>query len=238
MFLSSEKNVKNEESVGLIDYIDYGEEGNHFLRTIGVLSSPTPVNLVHLLLERHSSYFQIPSSNQSEEILAKKSRFYLNCLKQLSSVAHLTRELSLEPLKSRLMNERWCLAYRTTGNEENKDRQVIIDKPSSIYLDDDHQSAIDLRPLCAPDEPELFRFYEFFGAKWLSESVQRTLKHQGQISSSERTKQLKELLSHRLDMLFVNNRVRLFRLSSPSISFFFREFLWIRLILNDWIYCE
>jgi hypothetical protein len=127
VFLRSGKSVENDESAGLIEFIDYGEEENDFLRTIAVLSSPTPLNLVHLLVERHSSYFQL-SSDQSEEILSKKCRFYLNCLKQLSSVAHLTRELSVEPLKTRLMNERWRLAYRTTNDEEKKkNRETFVD---------------------------------------------------------------------------------------------------------------
>ena len=212
MFLGDEKSRNVQESAGLIDLIDVGEEGNAFLRTVGVLSSPSAVNLIELLLQRHETYFRI-SSNQSEDLLGKKSRFYLSCLKQLASVAHLTREFFVEPLKSRLVNEPWCLAYRTVDKEGKKDREVRIVKPCEVYLDDDHQSAIDLQPLCAPDESDLFRFYELFGSKWLSEAVGRTLKHQGQVSSTPRTAQLKDLIQQRLDMLFVNNRVRHLSLS-------------------------
>ena len=55
-----------------------------------------------------------------------------------------------------------------------------IVSPNEIYLDDDHQCAIDLRPLLPPDEPELTKLYEKFGAAWLSESVKRTLVHKGE----------------------------------------------------------
>jgi hypothetical protein len=54
-----------------------------------------------------------------------------------------------------------------------------IVSPNEIYLDDDHQCAIDLRPLLPPDEPELTKLYEKFGAMWLSECVKRTLVHKG-----------------------------------------------------------
>jgi len=113
-------------------------------------------------------------------LLISKLRIYTNCLKQLSISLNVTQQLNIEPLKSRLKSRPWCLAYQfIQQTDQNKQRIFKIVKPSDIYLDDDHQSAIDIKPLCAPDEPELTKLYETFGAKWLSENVQRILIHQG-----------------------------------------------------------
>lgn len=178
VFIRSKTNNEDDDQLtrGLIDYIDYGYESNLFLQSIGVLSYPSAENLAHLLIERQLNYFE-KLKNETNEIISSKLRIYTNCLKQLSFTR---RELNVEPLKSLLINNPWCLAYQiielTNGNKE---RIFRIAKPNEIYLDDDHQSSIDLKPLCAPDEPDLIKLYELFGSKWLSENVKRTLVHKG-----------------------------------------------------------
>lgn len=169
------KSIDDDEDIsrGLIDYVDYGDEANSFLKTIGVLSYPAIENLAFLLLDRQMKYFQ----QGNEQILTSKLRFYTNCLKQMSIGSRLTEQLNREPLKTRLRNEPWCLAYQYLPN--STDRTFKIVRPADVYLDDDHQSAQDIRPLCAPDEPDLIALYQLFGSKWLSEHVQRTLIHQG-----------------------------------------------------------
>ncbi|CAF3497440.1 unnamed protein product [Adineta steineri] len=191
---------------GLIDYIDYGYEANSFLKSIGVVCYPSAENLANLLIERQSNYFALNKQN-TDEILSAKLRIYTNCLKQLAVVSNVAREFNSDPLRSRLINKPWCLGYQIIEKENgNKERIFKIGKPNEIYLDDDHQCAIDLRPLCAPEEPELTKLYEQFGSKWISESVKRTLIHRGKTFTTERSKKLRDLIIHRLDMLFVNNR--------------------------------
>ncbi|CAF4882959.1 unnamed protein product, partial [Rotaria sp. Silwood2] len=164
---------------GLIDYIDYGHQANSFLLSIGVLSYPSAENLADLLIERQASFFAQMKDN-TNDMISTKLRVYTNCLKQLAAISNITKHLNVEPLRSRLINKPWCLAYQIIERSNgNKERIFKIAKPIDIYLDDDHQSAIDLRPLCAPDEPELTKLYELFGSKWLSESVKRTLIHRG-----------------------------------------------------------
>ncbi|CAF1463258.1 unnamed protein product [Adineta ricciae] len=191
---------------GLIDYVDYGYEANSFLLGIGVVSYPSAEVLAELLIERQAGYFS-PSAQNSNDVLAGKLRVYINCLKQLAAVSHVARKFTVDPLRSRLINKPWCLGYQIIDRPDgSKDRIFKIAKPGDIYLDDDHQSAIDLRPLCAPDEPELTKLYEQFGANWISESVKRTLVHRGKFFGTDRSKKLYDLIHHRLDMLFVNNR--------------------------------
>ncbi|CAF4889071.1 unnamed protein product, partial [Rotaria sp. Silwood1] len=191
---------------GLIDYIDYGSEANSFLLSIGVLHYPSAENLADLLIERQQTYFNQNKDN-NEELISAKVRFYINCLKQLSAVSNVTQQLYVEPLRSSLINKPWCLAYQALERSDGTKYQIFkIAKPSDIYLDDDHQSAIDLRPLCAPDEPELIKLYEKFGSKWISECVKRTLVHRGRYMITDRSKKLRDRIHHRLDMLFVNNR--------------------------------
>ncbi|CAF3429660.1 unnamed protein product [Rotaria socialis] len=191
---------------GLIDYIDYGSDANSFLLNIGVLPYPSAENLADLLIERQESYFN-QNKNDTEELISAKVRFYTNCLKQLSAASNVTQQLYVEPLRSRLINKPWCLAYQSLERSDGTKHQIFkTAKPSDIYLDDDHQSAIDLRPLCAPDEPELMKLYKKFGAKWISECVKRTLVHRGKCVVTDRSKKLGDRIHHRLDMLFVNNR--------------------------------
>lgn len=177
VFIRSQTDQTNQEeqeeiSRGLIDFVDFGEEANAFLRTIGVLSSPSVEDLLLLLLDRQQSYLK-----GNEQILSSKLRFYTNCLKQISIGFRFNSQLNIEQLRSRLRNDRWCLAYSSLPNCSDKTFEIV--RPCDVYLDDDHQSAQDLHPLCAPDEPELISLYQSFGSKWLSEHVQRTLIHQG-----------------------------------------------------------
>ncbi|CAF4300671.1 unnamed protein product [Rotaria sp. Silwood2] len=204
---------------GLIDYIDYGHQANSFLLSIGVLSYPSAENLADLLIERQASFFAQMKDN-TNDMISTKLRVYTNCLKQLAAISNSTKHLNVEPLRSRLINKPWCLAYQIIERSEgNRERIFKIAKPIDIYLDDDHQSAIDLRPLCAPDEPELTKLYELFGSKWLSESVKRTLIHRGKFFVTDRSKKLHDLIRHRLDMLFVNNRgERLDNIDEKSIE--------------------
>lgn len=173
----NENSLENEEITrGLIDYIDYGGEANSFLLSVGVLSYPSTENLANLLINRQENYFR-RRTDEKEDFIQSKLRFYTNCLKQLSVSS---QQLNIEPLKSRLRNKPWCLAYQLIQDKTDQKRRIFqIVKPSDIYLDDDHQSAIDINPLCAPDEPELIKLYEYFGSKWLSENVGRTLIHTG-----------------------------------------------------------
>lgn len=178
VFIHSKKNLNLLEN-DLIDYIDYGYEANSFLITCGVLSYPSIENLANLLIDKQEYYFK-QIKDENEEIISNKLRIYTNYLKQLSISLNLTEQLNTEPLKTRLKTHPWCLAYQyIQQTNENKQRIFKIVKPSDVYLDDDHQSNIDINPLCAPDEPELIKLYETFGAKWLSENVQRTLIHKG-----------------------------------------------------------
>ena len=170
---------------GLIDYVDYGSEGNSFLLGMGVASYPSAENLAALLLERQAKYLSASKENASE-VITKKLAVYVTCLKQLSAASTVTRQFDVEPLRSRLRNEPWCLGYQTIDRaDRSQERTFRIVRPCDIYLDDDHQCALDLRPLCAPDEPELTKFYERFGARWLSECVQRTLVHRGKGERSD-----------------------------------------------------
>ncbi|CAF4112088.1 unnamed protein product [Rotaria sp. Silwood2] len=195
-------NILDDEAArGLIDYIDYDDEANSFLLNIGVRDYPSVENLADLLIDRQATYFN-RNEDTNDELLSAKVRFYTNCLIQLSAVSNVT-----QPLRSRLINKPWCLAYHTLEqSDETKDQTFKIAKPSDIYLDDDHQYTINLRPLCAPDEPQLIKLYENFGAKWISECVERILINRGKVITTDRSKELHNRILHRLDMLFVNNR--------------------------------
>ncbi len=165
---------------GLIDYVDYGTEGNSFLLGIGVLHHPSASILAELLIDRQADYFLNFNQNNSDD-LKQKLLAYTSCLRQLAIAANTTNELQSVSLVKRLKNEAWCLGYQIVERRSNNEKQRMfkIVPPNEIFLDDDHQCAIDLRPLLPPDEPELTKLYEKFGAMWLSECVKRTLVHKG-----------------------------------------------------------
>jgi hypothetical protein len=219
--------LDDTDKSGLIDYIDYGLEGNSFLLGIGVLHHPSASVLAELLIDRQADYFVNLNRNNSDD-LKQKLLAYTSCLRQLAIAANTTNELQSVSLVKRLKIEAWCLGYQTIERRSNNEKQRIfkIVSPNEIYLDDDHQCAIDLRPLLPPDEPELTKLYEKFGSMWLSECVKRTLVHKGErflkinnqiefsifigkIATSDRGNKLRDLIQYRLDMLFVNNRVNI-----------------------------
>jgi hypothetical protein len=172
--------MDDTDKSGLIDYIDYGLNGNSFLLGIGVLHHPSATVLAELLIDRQADYFANLNRNNSDD-LKQKLLAYTSCLRQLAIAVNTTNELQSGSLVKRLKNEAWCLGYQIIERSSNNEKQRMfkIVPPNEIYLDDDHQCAIDLRPLLPPDEPELTKLYEKFGAMWLSECVKRTLVHKG-----------------------------------------------------------
>ncbi len=172
--------VSEDNTSGLIDYIDYGSDANFFLEKVGVLHSPTAEILAKLLLDRQAKYFSDMKDNNDHQLSIKLS-VYTNCLKQLASYFTCRNQLHNDPLRNRLMNEPWCLGYQMVDvkADGSKFSTSKIVKPNEIYLNDDEQYLNVLQPLCAPEEPELVKLYEQFGAKWLSECVERTLSHIG-----------------------------------------------------------
>lgn len=178
--------MDDTDKTGLIDYVDYGPEANSFLLGIGVLHQPSATVLAELLIDRQADYF----ANISPDDLQRKLLAYTSCLRQLAIAANTTNELQSASLVKRLKNEAWCLGYQTVERRSNgeKQRMFQIVPPNEIYLDDDHQCAIDLRPLLPPDEPELTKLYEKFGAAWLSECVKRALIHKGKRSDFQNKK--------------------------------------------------
>ncbi|CAF1418983.1 unnamed protein product, partial [Adineta ricciae] len=196
--------MDDTDKSGLIDYVDYGPEGNSFLLGVGVLHQPSAPVLAELLIDRQADYFaNLNPSNPHD--LKQKLLAYTSCLRQLAMAVN---DLQSAALVKRLKNEAWCLGYQTVERRSNNEKQRMfkVVAPTEIYLDDDHQCAIDLRPLLPPDEPELTKLYEKFGAQWLSECVKRTLVHKGKVATSDRGNKLRDLIQYRLDMLFVNNR--------------------------------
>ncbi|CAF4610977.1 unnamed protein product, partial [Rotaria sp. Silwood2] len=180
--ISSTPSIMDDtDKSGLIDYIDYGLEGNTFLLDIGVLHHPSASILAELLMDRQANYFSNLNQNNPDD-LEQKSLAYKSCLQQLAIAANTTNELQSATLTKRLKNEAWCLGYQVIEKCSNSEKKCILKivPPNEIYLDDDHQCAIDLRPLLPPDEPELTKLYEKFGASWLSECVKRTLVHKGE----------------------------------------------------------
>ena len=177
--------MDDTDKSGLIDYVDYGTEGNSFLLGVGVLHNPSASVLAELLIDRQGDYFGNLYRNNPDD-LKQKLLAYTSCLRQLAIAANTTNELQSASLTKRLKNEAWCLGYQTIEGRSNNEKQRMfkIVPPDEIYLDDDHQCAIDLCPLLPPDEPELTKLYEKFGALWLSECVKRTLVHKGDILCS------------------------------------------------------
>lgn len=171
--------VEGMDTSGLIDFVDYGPNANLFLSNVYVFPYPSPETLARLLLDRQAKYFS-DSKNANNDVLANKLRVYTACLEQLAAFSTYTNQLNVDPLKTRLRNEPWCLGYQVIAAKNGTEQNTFkIVKPNEIYLNDDQQFVIDLKPLCAPDVSNLNRFYAQYGSKWLSESVQRTLVHRG-----------------------------------------------------------
>ncbi|CAF1131373.1 unnamed protein product [Adineta steineri] len=189
---------------GLIDYVDYGSEGNSFLLTIGVRHFPPIPKLVEILLERQANYFSNLKDN--ETILKQKINTYINCLKRIARVSAEIPEFHNEPLERRLKTEPWCLGFQRIDSNESKTMYFYrIVKPTEIYLNDDPQCELHHRPICS-NEPELNKLYKQFGAKWLSECVTRELVPTGKPISTDQSNELKNIIQQRLNILFVDKQ--------------------------------
>ena len=168
---------------GLIDFVDFGSQANSFLLGIGVRTFPSATVLATLLLNRQAAYFRDLRNDTSEA--DKKQKTYLYCLKQLAMSDSLSHELLREPINTRLRSEPWCLGYQTKTTENGETESICqIVAPREVYLDDDHSLALDISPVCSPEEPLLTDLYKRFGSRWLSDCAQRVLVHTGRLRRS------------------------------------------------------
>ncbi|UJR16998.1 hypothetical protein I4U23_003896 [Adineta vaga] len=188
---------------GLLDYVDFGPEGNSLLLTIGVLHFPPIPILAELLLDRQETYFA--NLTNDKIILDQKISVYTDCLKRIALVASKTPEFQDGSLERRLKTEPWCLGFQIIERSDNRTRCFKIVKPTEIYLNNDLQCERTHRPIC-PNEPSLNTLYEQFGAKWLSECVTRDVAPKGRKKSTNQSNELKEKIQHRLNILFVDNQ--------------------------------
>jgi hypothetical protein len=162
-----EDSVKEVDTSGLIDYVDFGREGNSFLKKVGVVSWPSACTIAEILLNRQAAYFK--NSNENVEIRAKKMYAYLACLQRLAANV---RELAASPLTPRLQTEPWCLGYELNEDKTKPTMRVFrIVSPKNIYLNDDNLSALKFHPLCAPNDQAVNNLYKVFGSDYLSKYV-------------------------------------------------------------------
>jgi hypothetical protein len=167
-----------EEHIDTRGLIDFGSQANSFLLGIGVRSFPSATVLAQLLVDRQAAYFTDSTNNISE--LGRKQQTYLYCLKQLATSVSFSHELMLEPIQTRLRGEPWCLGYQMVKIDNGETERICkIVTPQEVYLDDDHSLALDVNPLCSPEEPLLTDLYKRFGSRWLSECAQRVMIHTG-----------------------------------------------------------
>ncbi|UJR18092.1 hypothetical protein I4U23_004992 [Adineta vaga] len=197
--------ITDIDTSGLIDYVDFGVDANAFLLTIGVVNHPKSSALAELMIDRQARYFA--SAEGNKDMLNKKMRVYINCLKELIVAYTCSNELQQEPLYTRLKTSAWCLGFRNIDHENGTREQIFeIVKPDEIYLDDSPMCAEKFRPLLPPKISQLPTLYQHFGAKWLSDCVTKTRTCIGKPVTSVKTNELRALIQYRFPMLFVNNR--------------------------------
>lgn len=160
----------NMKRNGLIDYVDFGVEGNKFLENIGVNEQPSVTFLAQLLLDRQAIYFN--ENNNDHLDLSDKFNIYIECLKRLATNVS---ELQEETIKRRLTNEPWCLAYQYIDDKDGNERRLFkIVKPEEVYINDHPICAKKFQPFCAPFDENLAELYKQFGSKYLAECVKKT----------------------------------------------------------------
>ncbi|CAF1527188.1 unnamed protein product [Adineta steineri] len=196
--ISVESSINNVDTSGLIDYVDFGEEGNSFLKKVGVCCWPSASVLAQLLLDRQANYFA--SSHGDSNSISAKYQVYITFLEELATkVSKLTTSI-----KNRLQNEPWCVGHK---NHDSECGIFEIVKPGEVFLDDHYLCAKKFEPLCAPYNIQIQNLYEQFGSPWLSTYVKITSIPIGRTSQSNRSEELRRSISHRFPILFVDNHL-------------------------------
>lgn len=158
----------------MIDYVDFGPDGNAFLSYVDVRDTPTASILAQLLLDRQASFFKDTKHDNPTKV-----NIYTKCLLHLADIFLKTSEGISPSLTRRLENEPWCLAYQYSKTSDNRNNFSIV-TPKEIYLVDDHNFASFFEPLCPPDAL-LNNMYKQFGSKRLSEYVTSRLTFSGML---------------------------------------------------------
>ncbi|CAF1527156.1 unnamed protein product, partial [Adineta steineri] len=200
--ISVESSINNVDTSGLIDYVDFGEEGNSFLKKVGVCCWPSASVLAQLLLDRQANYFR--NSNQNIEMHSKKMDIYLTCLQKLAGSVI---ELNEPALVRRLQTEPWCLGYELSEDKNDSKMKLFrIVSPQDVYLNDNNVCAVIFHVLCAPDDRTLSNLYKKFGSNYLSKYVTINSDPIGVTKRTGRGDELQILILERLDILFIDKR--------------------------------
>jgi hypothetical protein len=169
----------------IFDFVDFGQQANSFLFSLGAKNEPTKLEIAHMAAGEPARLLSVFQSSEK----------YLSLLRSLAEEAHtLKRD---KELWRKLKTSRFLLAFKelptTKGNASDLDeddvpvRQYQLASPDQIVIIDDYISYRLFKDglLCAPEEEALEAFYIALGSQNLGSLISDDLQVGGHSESQD-----------------------------------------------------
>ncbi|KAF9167525.1 hypothetical protein DFQ26_004297 [Actinomortierella ambigua] len=200
----------------LLTLVDFGPTANLFLKACGVKDEPSPVELAQLVVRSPSEFLNRNGGVEKYKAVLRQIASHFHVIKQNKQ---LLEEMKRSPFllgERRIHDEDGTSADGSTdsGNgdsaasDDSEYGQVVIHcklaVARDIYLIDDPVPQRLFQPLGAPMEAHLETFYEALGSTWISTQVRERYQPKGNITATNRSEGLQELIRERAPLLLTD----------------------------------
>ncbi|KAJ3313963.1 hypothetical protein HDV04_001269 [Boothiomyces sp. JEL0838] len=178
----------NEQYAGIFHYVTFGASADAFLRACGMKDQPSPLELAENIVQDPIKFLQNLQSN------------YQSYLEIIRILAANSAQIQQRSQIYKLLKTSPCLpAYQY--NEEGGSDSFRLAIAKDIYLIDDTVVAQLFKPLGAPMEEVLERFYADLGSDWLSKHVKENYSPEGSLKITQVSIDLQNTILERAPIL-------------------------------------
>ncbi|KAG0223448.1 hypothetical protein BGW41_005587 [Actinomortierella wolfii] len=193
----------------LLTLVDFGPTANLFLKACGVKDEPSPVELAQLVVRSPSEFLNRNGGVEKYKAVLRQIASHYHVIKQNKK---LLEEMKRSPFllgERRIHDEEGSSADGDLASGDDKELgQVVVHcklaTAKEIYLIDDPVPQRLFQPLGAPMESHLEAFYEALGSTWISTQVHERYQPKGNITITNRSESLEELIRERAPLLLTD----------------------------------
>ncbi|KAF9976136.1 hypothetical protein BGZ73_009111 [Actinomortierella ambigua] len=200
----------------LLTLVDFGPTANLFLKACGVKDEPSPVELAQLVVRSPSEFLNRNGGVEKYKAVLRQIASHLNVIKLNKA---LFEEMKRSPFllgERRIQDDEGAPAEGSSdsgkgdsaSSEDSEVGQVVVHcklaVAKDIYLIDDPVPQRLFQPLGAPMEAHLETLYEALGSTWISTQVRERYQPKGNMTITNRSENLQELIRERAPLLLTD----------------------------------
>ncbi|PKY44256.1 hypothetical protein RhiirA4_541705 [Rhizophagus irregularis] len=176
-------------------YVNFGEKANVFLRICGVKNEPSTIEFAELLVKSSRELWNSLNSSDDD----RYSNILSRIANEITTIEYnepgLFRDMKREPI---------LIGIKKICDGERVDQKHLA-SAKEIFINDDPGYRQIFKPLIAPEDISLERFYKRLGCRSLHESVKETVIPKGAIRETEVSVKIRNTIEERANLFYYDN---------------------------------